>query len=380
MLHLQYVPKDYYDPDIRIQRLGDRHDIQHTFCDILERSYDLAGRDKREEDARNPLRSKLICRFLREAWDVEWAGNFTILANTLGEKGIHFATWLSYDLQATMLLLYYHEHGGVPVMLNHFSPYIKNLAWVSRNLEMTVYVSLSEETEIPCDSKEENEKLYHTKGLFDFIFQETHYSCSCCHFQLFLLDEYHRQQKVLTKKKENAFFTKYLREELHSSGEKQTLSLAEFVALTQNSAFPLPEWRREELDALGIRITCDRNASLIYRPWIRNYHLYLILKKGKRYHLRETTSFKNPTLEELIVHYCIGDREGEGAEIPDWAEEVLLFLNDSADESGDERFYQKKNYGACIHYKKAKKQLFLYSRPEGLAIFHQWYQRAEPLR
>lgn len=376
MLHIEYVPDNFYKEGIVY--LNNRKDIQMDFCRILE------GIPMFYEE--NPLRSELICRYLKEVWDVEWNSDYTFYLDAHGEKRTVFATWISSDLQATILLLHYYEESA-PIMLHAFIPYVENLVWVSKNIDMTVYIRWSAEHFIPCDDKEKNIELYRSPGIFDFIWRGQHYDCSCLDFEFSILEGYMSEQRKLTKEKEDACYQKYMREELLSSGEKTTVSLEAFVKeLDKDNCWLAGDLavinELKPLEASEISVLCDRDYSLFKSFYCKYYHLYMIYKKKGHYYLYEINSVKNPTIPELIACHCLGNtwleesRISEDRQRMEWAEEVLLFSYDGSEECADGDVHKK--YLICMRYQKERQLLSIYNRAEGLQIFHEWYQASEP--
>lgn len=362
---------DYTNPTFQ-----DVHSIQKKFCSEFE-SMAILGR--------NPLRTELITRYLKELWNVEWYDDFTFLLDVNDERMRVTPTHLSYDLQLTILLLYYAELEK-EVRLMQFIPYLENLGWVSENCEMTIHLDVAAVQYFSIGGGERTEEAIKKEGLFDLVWQGKHYNCSWIDFIWDELGEYFEELKVFDKKAEQHFFGVFRQ----SVPDFQTshYSLVEFVQEKK------PNFVEDQIVHQYPELIVEYEKDYLFES---KYHkLFYLLRKGDTIYYYNQTAGKYPDLCSLIVYYCLsiehsteGDSFGEGKgfsvtgkidkwkieDLAPWADEVILLVGPETHDVTD--FY--KDCEVCMRYVRKDNLLQILSKEKGIPLFHEWFQKSVPL-
>lgn len=326
---------------------------------------------------KNLLRTGLVTRYLKELWDVEWYDDYTFILSEEEERVRVTPTYLSYDLQLCILLLYHSEKGN-KVRLTSFIPYIENLAWVSKNCEMTVYINVEAANPV-FGGGERTEAAGEEAGIFDFVWAGQHYGCSWNTFVMDVLEGYFDTLRKLDKPSEQYYFQGWQKNRQLKHGEP--VLLKDLLAREQD----------------GLANSAEPYFNLIVKDYgcsfcsvYKYYDLFVLLKKEDVVYLYEDVSVKYPTLWELLLYHCLQvnryteefsitkETDVYGMEdLAKWADEVVLFVTDRQQCDNVINFYD--SYGACIHYEKRNGVVSILAEEQGILLFHGLYQEAVPL-
>jgi hypothetical protein len=175
MLHIHFV-ENFKEPG-NAKRFGGYKDIKVEFCSYIEDIYHFG----------HPayLRAAPVCEYLKELYGVEWVDDYTVMMNeSYCEPQRAIATALDTHILLTMLLIHYQSSPKRrDVYLPDFVPWISDLKWLSEHGEMTIYIP--KERGIPVDIyKQSDKKAMEQAGLFDFVYDGVHDSCSWAEFVL----------------------------------------------------------------------------------------------------------------------------------------------------------------------------------------------------
>lgn len=345
--------------------------VQNSFCRKFESIV---------YEEQHPLRTDLTTRFLREMWDSDWYDDFTFTLAVDGEKMRVTPTYLSYDLQLSILLLHYAEN-GMKVRLKEFILYIENLGWISKNCEMTVYVDVGTVENIVIGGGKRTREAEQREGLFDLVWKDKHYGCSWLYFRHCVLERHFQNLNDFNKEMEQHYFDAYQNRQPAAACTRYTLK--KFVFNEQ------PGLLDDE--------TVEQNSSLIVEDqgcnfcgFYKYYDLFILLKKDSLVYLYRDVSVKNPTLCELLLCHCLevpyevhgvsltGVVNGYGDEnLALWADEVILFVSSQRQSGHVLNFYE--DYEVCMHYRKAANVIQILGKEQGIMLFHEAYQKAIPL-
>ena len=186
--------------DDKVVCFGNVDNIQKRFCSEFEQIY-LCGE--------NFLKTGLITRYLKELWDVDWYDDYTFLLHEDGEDIRVTPTHLSYDLQLSMLLLFCAE-SGLKARITDFLPYMENLAWISKNCEMTIYVNATVVRDLVVGSSEQTRAAEDEERVLDFIWKGEHYNSSWSSFWFDVLRKHFDDLGHLNREAEQYYFDEYL--------------------------------------------------------------------------------------------------------------------------------------------------------------------------
>lgn len=255
---------------------------------------------------------------------------------------------------------------------------MENLAWVSKNCEMTVYINV-EAAKPVFGGGERTEAAGEKAGIFDFVWAGQHYGCSWNTFVMDVLEGYFNTLRQLDKPSEQYYFQGWQKCRQLKQGEP--VLLKELLTREQDGF----------INVAGLYLNLVvKDYGCSFCSVYKYYDLFVLLKKEDIVYLYEDVSVKYPTLWELLLYHCLQvnryteefsitkETDGYGMEdLAKWADEVVLFVTDRQQCDNVINFYD--SYGACIHYEKINGVVSILAEEQGILLFHKLYQEAVPL-
>jgi len=284
----EVFPKELRDEtkDDIIAYFSDVNSIQTEFCRKFESII---------YEEQHPLKTDLTSRFLKELWDYDWYDDYTFTLTVDGEKLRVTPTYLSYDLQLSILLLHYAEKGG-KVRLKNFIPHMENLGWISKNCELTIYVNVGAVEKIVLGDRKRTRVAEQEEGLFDLVWKGKHYDCSWLYFRQNVLEKHFQSLSTFNKEIEKHYFEAYLQRQ--PAVFRTRCTLKKFVVNEQ------PELIDDETVKQNSHLIVE-NKGCNFCGFRKYYDLFVLLKKGDLVYLYRDVPVRNPTLCELLLYHCL---------------------------------------------------------------------------
>jgi len=145
---------------------------------------------------------------------------------------------------------------------------MENLAWISKNCELTMYVDATVVQALVVGGGERTRAAENEDGIFDLVWEGENYGCSWSSFWFYVLRKHFDTLGYLNKEAEQYYFDEYLKANPLLGVE--VCSLREFLEKYE------PEIVKKE--SILPSVTVEFHGSA-FRSAYRFYNLFILLKK-----------------------------------------------------------------------------------------------------